>query len=395
MSKQKNRTGLSSSDRRRLIRHSTVATAIAATGPWVVTSGALASSGEINILMWSDYLPVGFVRSFKKKTGITINHTGIGSNEEILNKMKATKGRGFDIVSPTHMRSLQWAPLHLLQPFDFTRINNLGNVNATMLRVGHKEWNFEGRGTHWLPHVWGTEGLAWRTDKWTPPRADAIPSYGDIWQPDMEGRTTMRPHSGMLAAGLYLETTGALESGAMRKAYSDEALMRKTWAVVTNFCIKNKKQVKIFWNDADAQKNAFMNQGVVVGQTWDGPPSTLMLNGEPVQYRAPIEGSLAWVDGMALTTAAQNLDAVYAFVDYCFEPVPAGKSIDGGSDNTWGRHGYNSAVTGAEKYASEKYGKLFSSVYPGSSLANLWPWPREPQWYADVRTEYRNKFVNA
>jgi len=28
-------------------------------------------------------------------------------------------------------------------------------------------------------------------------------------------------------------------------------------------------------------------------------------------------------------------------------------------------------------------------------LGNLWAWPREPQWYADVRTEYRNKFVNA
>jgi len=28
-------------------------------------------------------------------------------------------------------------------------------------------------------------------------------------------------------------------------------------------------------------------------------------------------------------------------------------------------------------------------------LKNLNPWPSEPQWYADVRTEFRNKFVNA
>ena len=52
--------------------------------------------------------------------------------EEILNKMKATKGKGFDICSPTNMRSLQWEPLGLLQPFDYGRIKNLNNVNPAM-----------------------------------------------------------------------------------------------------------------------------------------------------------------------------------------------------------------------------------------------------------------------
>ena len=57
----------------------------------------------------------------------------------------------------------------------------------------------------------------------------------------------MRPHSGMLGAGLYLETTGALDPGAIARAYADEATMRKTWQVVTDFCIKHKSQIKLFW----------------------------------------------------------------------------------------------------------------------------------------------------
>ena len=112
--------------------------------------------------------------------------------------------------------------------------------------------------------------MAWRTDKWTPPRDSDIPSYGDLWQPDVEGETMMSPHSGMLGAGLYLEATGVLEEGAMRKAYTDEAAMRKTWTVVTDFCIKNKNQVKLLWNSADTQRNGLVNRGVVVGQTWEG-----------------------------------------------------------------------------------------------------------------------------
>ncbi|NIP89654.1 MAG: extracellular solute-binding protein, partial [Gammaproteobacteria bacterium] len=325
--------------------------------------------------MWSDYLPPGFLKAFEEKTGIKINYTGIGSNEEIINKMKATKGRGVDICSPTNMRSPQWIELGLLQPFDYGRIKNIKNVNPAMLKVGDEEWNFGGKGSHWLPHIWGTEGVAWRTDLWTPPRAGEVPSYGDIWQPDVAGKTMMRPHSGMLGAGLYLETTGAIEPGAMKKAYGDESTMRKTWETVTKFCIENKKQVKLFWNDADTQKNGLLNEGVLVGQTWDGPPITLMNDGEPVQYRAPAEGSLAWVDGMSLSQGAEDLDAVYAFIDFCFEAEAAGRSIDGGGAEGWGGHGYNSAVLGADKFATEGYAKTFASVYPGESLANLWPWP--------------------
>ncbi len=393
MTDSKQKKTLTDSGRRKFIKSSTAAAAVSAVGPWVISSKALASSGEINVMMWSDYLTPGFIKSFEDKTGVKINYTGIGSNEEIINKMKASKGRGFDICSPTNMRSPQWSELGLLAPFDKSRITNLKNVNPAMLKVGDTEWNFKGKGSHWLPHIWGTEGVAWRTDQWTPPRTSEAPSYGDIWQSDVKGKTMMRVHSGMLGAGLYLERIGKLEPGAMKRAYDSEKNTRQAWKVVTDFCIKNKAQVKLFWNDADSQKNGLLNDGVLVGQTWDGPPITLMKNNEPVQYRAPIEGSLAWVDGLALSKQASNIEAVYEFLNYCFDPEAGGRSIDGGSDPKWeGGHGYNSAVLGADKFASAGYGKIFGSVYPGDSLANLWPWPKEPQWYADVRTEFVNKF---
>ncbi|MDP6030821.1 MAG: twin-arginine translocation signal domain-containing protein, partial [Arenicellales bacterium] len=105
--------------RRTFVKRSAAVSATAAVGPWIISPKALASSGEVNVLLWSDYCPPGFLQSFKEKTGITVNFTGIGSNEEIINKMKATKGKGFDVCSPTNMRSLQWEPLGLLQPIDY------------------------------------------------------------------------------------------------------------------------------------------------------------------------------------------------------------------------------------------------------------------------------------
>ena len=121
--------------KRRTVLKGLAAAGATAVGPWVVSPKVLAASGEINVLMWSDYLPPTFMESFKAATGITINYTGIGSNEEIINKMKATKGRGFDICSPTNVRSLQWIDLELLQPFKTDRIANLSNVNPAMLKL--------------------------------------------------------------------------------------------------------------------------------------------------------------------------------------------------------------------------------------------------------------------
>ena len=66
------------------------------------------------------------------------------------------------------------------------------------------------------------------------------------------------------------------------------------------------------------------------------------------------------------------------FIDYCFELEPAGKSIDGGSEGQlWGGHGYNSAVAGAERYASERYAKEFASIYSRSPQVKLWIWPQD------------------
>jgi spermidine/putrescine transport system substrate-binding protein len=348
-----------------------------------IVKNAFSSSGEINILMWSDYLPDDYLAAFTAETGIKVNYTGIGSNEEIINKMKASKGTGADIISPTNNRSLQWEPLELIQPFDMNRVE-LATVNPAMSSIGETTWFFNDA-VHWLPHIWGTEGIAWRTDKWAP--ADGTPSYGDVWSEANAGKTMGRAHSMMLGAGLYMEASGDMDPGSVWAAYESEDNMRKTWAMITDWCIARKGRIKLIWNDADTQKNGLLNEGVIVGQTWDGPPLALKSAGEPVTYQAPKEGSMAWVDGMSIPTGAENIDQIYAFIEYAYRPKPAGEAID--------KHGYNSPVLGADDHSGDVYKKNFAEAYPGESLGNLNPWPAEAPWYADIRTEFVNKFKSA
>src|SRR3546814_10157626 len=123
ISRQKMPKRAGSVSRRTLLKTAAAVGSVAAIGPWFIKD-ARSSSGSLDIMMWSDYLPEAFTSKFTEATGITINHTPYGSNEELIQKMRASKGRGFDLISPTNDRTGQWPDLDLLQTFDIGRKSN-------------------------------------------------------------------------------------------------------------------------------------------------------------------------------------------------------------------------------------------------------------------------------
>ena len=367
--------------RRSVLKGAAATGAAAAIGPWYIPNAFAAP--VVNVLMWGEYLPDSVVADFKAKTGITVNHTKIGDNGEIISKMKAGGGAGYDLASPTNMRALQWADLGVLAPFDMNRINTSA-VNPGMLAVGERDWNFGGKGSHWVPQLWGTESISWRTDKWQP---DGLPSFGDIWEPNpgiggafMMGRT----YSMMTGCGIWMHHQGKMDFWS---SYNDEDTMRKNWETITDYCISKKGNLVKFWSGADPQKQGFTSDGVVVGQTWDGPIAAMMKAGEPVAYQTTDEGALAWIDGITMSAKAENIDEAYELINYSFTPEVGGQTVN--------EIGYNSAVNGASDHYSDETKALAKAIYPGDTSTKLNPWPPEPPWYADARAEYANKFETA
>ena len=367
--------------RRSVLKGAAATGAAAAIGPWDVPNAFAAP--VVNVLMWGEYLPDSVVADFKAATGITVNHTKIGDNGEIISKMKAGGGAGYDLASPTNMRALQWADLGVLAPFDMNRINTSA-VNPGMLAVGERDWNFGGNGSHWVPQLWGTESISWRTDKWSP---DGLPSFGDIWEADpaVSGAYMMgRTYSMMTGCGIWMHHQGKMDFWS---SYKDEDTMRKNWQVLTDYCISKKGNLVKFWSGADPQKQGFTSDGVIIGQTWDGPIAAMMKAGEPVAYQTTDEGALAWVDGIVLSAKAENVDEAYELINYSFTPEVGGQTVN--------EIGYNSAVIGASDHYSDETKALAQAIYPGDTASKLNPWPPEAPWYADARAEYANKFETA
>ncbi len=369
--------------RRSLLKAGAAMGAVGLSSPLYINH-ALSSSGELNLLMWSDEFPDPVIPNFEKASGIKVNQTPFSQNEEQINKLQATGGEGFDLCQPTLNRAPQYKDLAVLAPYDMNKVKNVGNVLPAMLKGSQDLWTWDG-GLYHLPHCWGSEAISYRTDQWKGDPAQL--SFGSLWQDDVKGHTQGRGHSFLLGIGLWMDHSGKMPTNRMLDGYKDEDSFKKVWDPILAFAIEHKAWVKQFWDSADNTKSGLMENDVWIGQTWDGPPISLWKAGKPVKYQAPIEGAIAWVDGLSLMKAAKNIDQVYAFLEYLQTPESSAAVAEGS--------GYNPVVTGADAKLSDQAKKIFQEAYPGDSLKNLWPWPAEPSWYAEIRSQYVDKFKAA
>lgn len=379
-------TGKTGMKRRDFIKTAAAATvfATASTGPWFIKN-ALSSSGELNLFTWPDYSKPEVIAAFEKATGIKCNVTNYSTNQECMNKLRAARATGFDIAQP----SLTEVKLHmqydLYQEIDESKIPNLKNLEPAFYEKSGKLGGVIDGKRVGYPYDWGTEAMAWNTDKLQTKYGEL--SYGTMWEDQFVGKVTCRPHSVFIGTGLYLEAIGKVDSNRMLATYENEEKMREVYDEILKFLIAKKKNIKMFWNNAQDHQLAFLQNGCVIGQTWDGPIMTMKKEGKPVSYMAPKEGAMTWVDSMTMVKNAENVEQAYAFMNWALTPE-AGAVV---ANST----GYNSVVIGANDLLDEVTRKNFQEAYPDDALENLWWYVSEPEWFVPARTEYRDKFQAA
>jgi len=365
--------------RRSFLKGATALGAAAALGPWIADE-AFSSSGNLNLLTWSGYLPMSFAEKFKSETGITIKQTVVGSTDEQLQKLKLVSDSGYDLVSPSIDQGGRWQDSGLLGTFDQSRIDNSA-ILPSMLRISESfSWDSEMR--H-VPFLWGSEALGYRVDKYSAIYGKL--SFGDLWRPEMRGKIMVRPHTMMAGIGRFLEGVG--EIPPFIEGYSDEDKMRLIWDKILKFSVTHKPWIKKYWNNAEDQSDGFMRGGIVLGQVWENPSQSLFKEGRPVRYLAPREGAFAWLDGLSIPTGAKNIDAIYEFVKFAAQPENGALLAN--------ETGYNSAVSGAVNHLTNENKKAYNSAYPDDAIDRLWSWPSTKPWYRELRRQYLQKFVVA
>ena len=229
-------------NRRTMLKGAAAAGAVTLGFPMIVKD-AFSSSGEINLLMWSDEFPDPVIPNFEKATGIKVNQTPFSQNEEQINKLQATEGEGFDICQPTANRAPQYKDLQVLAPWDTNKLKNMSALVPSMISNSKGLWTWED-GLYHLPHCWGSEALSFRTDLY---KGDLTKlSYGSLWDEEVKGHTQGRGHSFLLGIGLWWDHTGKMPSNRMVDGYKDEAAFKKLWDPILKFAIIEGTRADMF-----------------------------------------------------------------------------------------------------------------------------------------------------
>ena len=342
------------------------------------------SSGSLVLYSWSDYIYQDMIDAFTAKTGIKVVLATYGSNDEVLNKLRASKGSGFDIVMPSVTYGKQWYKHgDLLQPLDESKINVAG-CDPVMYEASIDLGAVHRRKRYLVPFNWGTEAITFKTDV---VGGTDQPSYGDLWKSEYIGNVACRAHSSLIGIGLYLDAIGKVPSNRMLATYENEKEMRRVYTECTDFAIKHKKSLRQFWSNAQETTNAFMQNGCVIGQTWDGPANRMFQESKgKIKYMAPKEGALTWMDSMGIPAGAENLEQAYAWINWYYSPENGAMHANAS--------GYNSCAKDAAKHLKPEMKKFFTMAYPNGAK-DLWWYPVEPTWFVSIRNEFRDKFLAA
>lgn len=372
--------------RRTLLKSSAAASTLLA-APAVMRGPAFGqSSGTVSVFAWGDYVQPNMIDAFETDTGITINLTTYGSNDEAEQKLKAAGGKGFDVVFPsiTNVANYVEGGELLLQEIDESRAN-IDAIIPSMYRDSIQLGGVQRGSRVALPFDWGTEAITF--DSEVHPLAEEEVSFGSLWNEDANRRAAFRQKSVVVGTGLYLDALGELQSNRMLDMYKSEEDMRRIMDEVAAFIIDNKGQFGAFWNNATEATNAFQQAGCTIGQTWDTTGILLARDDPKYKYRMPKEGGITWMDSMAIPVGAENVEQAYAFINAMLTPKMGGMF----AQNT----GYNSCVEGAAAEAGEEYARQFNEIYDAENLANLWWWQADTPYFAPVRQEYVDRITNA
>ncbi|MGB5871802.1 MAG: extracellular solute-binding protein [Albidovulum sp.] len=369
-------------NRRHLLKFSAAGLA----APMVLkASDALASSGSVKVFAWGDYVQPNILEAFENETGIKMELTTFGSNDEAESTVRANGGKGFDVVFPSITNSTNYvddsgesffAPV----PAEV----NVGNVIGSFVRDSASLGGMFKGEQILLPFDWGTEGMTY--NKAQMPIEGQV-SYGDLWSDAAKGKAAFRQKSVIMGTGLYLDATGEVPSNRMLDVYKSEEDARRVWGDITKWMLERKDNFGAFWNNATEATAAFNEAGSIIGQTWD--TTGLLLNRENPDflYRAPKEGIITWLDSFGILKLAENPEQAVAFMNFMLKPETGGMF----ADNT----GYNSAVVGSADFASDEFKAQFNEVYTDDVLGNMWWWQADTPFFAPVRNEFVEIITNA
>ena len=262
----------------------------------IALTGQAQAAEKLVISNWDGYMPKDLLERFKADTGIEAELSVHATNEEIMGKVTASGGKGYDVLFVSSPFAEALNKLGLAAEIDHGKIQNIKNLYPEAMQLQHDAGN-----KFSIPYAWGTTGICYRSDLVKTEPA----SWNDLLSPpdDVKGKETMLSTDRWLMAAAFLAMGKSVNS-------TDQETLDAAKAKL----IEAKRNLLAYDDTVFYQK--LVSGEATVTHAWDGWCNYGIAENPAIKYVVPKEGSDLWVDTMVITSASENKDAAHKFIDY-------------------------------------------------------------------------------
>jgi spermidine/putrescine transport system substrate-binding protein len=318
---------------------------------------AAVQGSVLRLLTWSGYAPQELIDKFTAETGIKVEVT-LSNNEEMISKLRATRGGGFDLAQPSQDRISSVVEQYgIYQAIDYSKIETV-LFDPSLLEAVKKNTLVSGK-SYAVPHVYGTEGLVINKAK-----APDIKDFKDLLDPKYTGRVSYRMKRPTLIGmgfSLGFDPFELYKDSAKYQAFLDDMEVK---------LIAAKPVVKTYWDNGDQLLQLLRSGEVWAASAWEQAGWKLHAENPDIDYLAPSSGALAWVDTFAIPARSENVEAAYLWINFMMRPENAAFFTN--------RETYGTASKDAVKFLEPEIAANFTRGLPPEVLANINWYPTVP-----------------
>jgi spermidine/putrescine transport system substrate-binding protein len=296
--------------RRRLVGSGAVAIG-AGFGAWPLVGRA--KTQTLRLLCWSGYNDPEILGAYTNQTGIPVEATPIGANDEIFLKLRAGGLGRYDLVTPQNGVVQGLIDVDLIQPLDDSRLTHAVDYFSVFQQA---TWTTRGGVRYAAPCLWGSSPLAYNASLVEAPPESWIGVQSDAYR----GRVVMFD-DGVGHLKVWNRALGAEDPTRV----TPEQLER---TVQTLMAFKAENVIAFVGKMEDLAGHLVRGDAWVSTIAWEVVPSMAAAKDQNLQITHPLPGDFTFSDNFCLAKSAPSPDAALSFIDYMISPEVQAKLMN-------------------------------------------------------------------
>ncbi|MBU1909074.1 MAG: spermidine/putrescine ABC transporter substrate-binding protein, partial [Verrucomicrobia bacterium] len=252
----------------------------------------------VRVLNWEEYIDPALLTLFTERTGIEVEYTTFGTQDEAVGLIRSDPAR-YDLVVIDDSVIKTLVDLQLLRPIETERLQGLAHLDPP----GHSLPADLSR-RFAVPYLRGFTLLGYRKDHVPDPPS----SWRALWDERYRGRIMMPLDFQENFAVALLVLGHPMNSGEPQELEAARELL-----------IQQAPLVREYADGIDA-KDALMAGEAWIGVVYNGDILKAAEENAQVGYALPSEGLPLWVDCFVIPRDGQHIEEAMAFIDFMLEP---------------------------------------------------------------------------